>query len=139
MPVSGLHTGLPSVQPKRSVTKYPCRSTESAGLRHIRHQTIGLRTAEPVQLCVGNFNPSAASCFFAWAEACFKAFAILSAVVARFTRRVVLGLPISFRPTILHPRHPIKYRLTLGVINQIRHKVPMPLKLKALPCGHFGQ
>jgi hypothetical protein len=31
-------------------------------LHHDHLQTAGLRTAAPVQVCVGNFNPCASSC-----------------------------------------------------------------------------
>lgn len=43
---------------------------------------IGLRTAEPAQFWVGNFSLCAASRFFAWLDASFRAWAILSCVVA---------------------------------------------------------
>lgn len=44
-----------------------------------------------------------------------------------------------FTERVFHARDPIEYGFTRPVVNQVRHKVPMPLKLKARTSGHIRE
>jgi hypothetical protein len=44
-----------------------------------------------------------------------------------------------FAERVFHARHPIEYGFTRRVVNKVRHKIPMPLKLKARTGGHIHQ
>lgn len=45
----------------------------------------------------------------------------------------------SFSPRILQPHRQVKHRLLRPVVNTVRHKVPMPLKLKLVVRLGVGQ